>query len=138
MRRSVSRLLAVIAAGALFVGSANAQPTMPPDGENQHAAVTQSLGLVDVTIDYHSPKVHNPASSEDRHGKIWGGLVPYGLVNLGFGTCKECPWRGGANQNTTFTVSQDVKINGQTLPAGAYALFVIPAPKQREVLLYKN
>ena len=65
MRRSVSRLLAVIAAGALFVGSANAQLTMPPDGENQHAAVTQSLGLVDVTIDYHSPKVHNPASGEE-------------------------------------------------------------------------
>ena len=49
------------------VAGAQTSITLPPDGENQHATVTQYLGLVKVTIDYHSPKVHNP-----RGGVILG------------------------------------------------------------------
>ncbi|MGZ7079673.1 MAG: DUF2911 domain-containing protein, partial [Thermoanaerobaculia bacterium] len=103
--------------------------TTPPNGDNQHASVSQSIGLVKITIDYNSPKVHNPFTKEDRRGKIWGTLVPYGpQKTLGYGTCTECPWRVGANQNTTFTVSHDVQIQGQTLKAGTYGLHMIPDP----------
>jgi Protein of unknown function (DUF2911) len=118
--------------------AATAQLTMPPDGANQRASVTQQLGLVKVTIDYSSPKVHNPHNGEDRRGKIWGKLVPYGLVDLGFGTCKECPWRAGANENTVFTVSHDVKIEGKTLPAGSYGLHMIPGENEWTVVFSKN
>ena len=72
--------------------------TAPPSGNNQRAAVTQFIGPVKINIDYSSPRVHNPYTGEDRRGKIWGTLVPYGLFrnNDGYGTCKDCPWRAGA------------------------------------------
>jgi tetratricopeptide (TPR) repeat protein len=80
-----------------------------------------------VTIEYSSPDVTGP-SGEDRTGKIWGQLVPYGMANLGFGTCgDQCPWRAGANENTTFSVSHDVLIEGQPLAAGTYGLHMIPS-----------
>jgi tetratricopeptide (TPR) repeat protein len=112
--------------------------TTPPDGGNQEATVTQGIGLVRVTIHYHSPHVHSP-TGEDRRGKIWGGLVPYGMANLGFGTCgDQCPWRGGANENTTFTTSQDVKVQGQPLPTGSYGLHFIPGREEWTVVFSKN
>jgi tetratricopeptide (TPR) repeat protein len=101
--------------------------TLPPSGANQKASVSQWIGPVEVTITYHSPDVTSP-SGEDRTGKIWGQLVPYGMANLGFGTCgDQCPWRAGANENTTFTVSHDVLIEGEPLGAGTYGLHMIPS-----------
>ena len=121
------------------VAGAQTSITQPPDGENQHATVSQYLGLVKVTIDYHSPKVHNPRGGEDRRGKIYGTLVPYGpQKSLGFGTCTECPWRAGANENTTFTTSNDVLIEGQPLSAGSYGLSMIPGQDEWTVIFSKN
>ena len=110
---------------ALCALAASAQITTPPDGGNQRQTVIQQIGPVKVSIDYSSPHVHSP-QGVDRHGKIWGDLVPYGMANLGFGTCTECPWRGGANENTVFTTSQDIEVEGQKLPAGSYAFFIVP------------
>jgi hypothetical protein len=132
---------AVLAAAVCLAGPATAQQkgiTLPPSGGNQRATVTQQIGLVSVSIDYSSPHVHSP-TGEDRKGKIWGGLVPYGMANLGFGTCGEnCPWRGGANENTVFTVSHDVKIQGQPLPAGTYGLHFLPGPDEWTVIFSRN
>jgi len=129
-------LLAAVA--LLFAGFSSAQTlTLPPDGDNQHATVTQQLGLVTVTIDYHSPDVHAP-DGKDRRGNIWGKLVPYGTTDEAFGTCSQCPWRAGANENTTFTVSHDVKIEGQPLPAGSYGLHMIAGPEEWTLIFSKN
>lgn len=129
--------LAVVALAALPAFSQAV--TSPPSGNNQHASVTQSLGLVKVTIDYNSPRVHNPYTNEDRRGKIWGKLVPYGLAkNDEYGTCKECPWRVGANENTVFTVSHDVKVEGQPLAAGSYGLFMIPEENADWTLIFSK
>jgi hypothetical protein len=98
--------------------------SLPPSGGNQKASVSQFLGLVEVTIAYSSPDVTGP-QGEDRRGKIWGQLVPYGMNNLGFGTATESPWRAGANENTVFSVSHDVLIEGKKLPAGRYGLHMI-------------
>lgn len=131
----------LLAAIALLIGGlASAQTlTLPPDGDNQRATVTQQIGIVTVTIDYHSPDVHAP-NGQDRRGNIWGKLVPYGMTDEAFGTCTQCPWRAGANENTTFTVSHDVKIEGQPLPAGSYGLHMIAAPSPEEwtVIFSKN
>jgi tetratricopeptide (TPR) repeat protein len=110
---------------ALCALAASAQITTPPSGGNQRQTVIQQIGPVKVSVDYSSPHVHSP-QGVDRHGKIWGDLVPYGMVNLGFGTCTECPWRAGANENTVFTTSQNIEVEGQKLPAGSYALFILP------------
>ncbi|MEQ1831839.1 MAG: DUF2911 domain-containing protein [Candidatus Eisenbacteria bacterium] len=109
----------------------------PPDGDNQHAQVSQWIGLVQVTVDYHSPDVHGP-DGRDRTGHIWGELVPYGLTDLGFRDCKECPWRAGANENTTVSFSHDVKIEGQPLAAGTYGLHMIPGKESWTIIFSRN
>lgn len=99
--------------------------TAPPNGNNQKSSVTQWIGLASVTITYHGPDVHGPAG-EDRKGHIWGELVHYGMKDPdGFGTSLASPWRAGANEITTVTVSHDVKINGKDLKAGTYGLFLL-------------
>jgi len=86
--------------------------------QSQSAKVTQTIGITDITINYHRPLVNNR--------KIWGGLVPYGEV-----------WRAGANQNTTITFANDVAINGQPLAAGTYGLHMIPTEGDWTVIFSK-
>ena len=141
MIRHPFRLLACATLVAALAGPAAAQYrsiTIPPSGGNQRATATQQIGMVKVSIDYSSPHVHSP-SGEDRKGKIWGALVPYGMAKQIFGTCgDQCPWRGGANENTVFTTSHDIKVQGQPLPAGAYGLHFIPGPDEWTVIFSKN
>ncbi|MFN7942771.1 MAG: DUF2911 domain-containing protein [Thermoanaerobaculia bacterium] len=112
--------------------------TLPPDGDNERSTTTQQIGLVNVTVDYHSPDVHAPDGS-DRRGKIWGDLVAWGMHQEAFGTCgSDCPWRGGANENTTLEVNYDVKVQGQPLPAGRYGLHFIPGKDEWTVVFSKN
>lgn len=97
--------------------------TTPPSGANQKSKVTQFIGPVEVSIAYSSPDVHLP-NGEDRTGKIWGEVAHFGFIDQGFGSSKAAPWRAGANENTLFTVSHDVKIEGKELKAGTYGLFL--------------
>lgn len=137
MKRSFALTL-LAAAVALPAAAQFSGVTLPPDGDNQKSSVTQHIGLVKLTIDYSSPDVHAPDGT-DRAGKIWGELVPYGMANLGFGTCgDQCPWRGGANENTVFTTSHDVQVQGKPLPAGSYGLHFIPGPDEWTVIFSRN
>ncbi len=124
-----------------LAGSAAAQfsgISLPPGGANQKSEVSQWIGPVKATITYNSPDVTSPAG-DDRTGKIWGALVPYGMANLGFGTCgDQCPWRAGANENSVFTVSHDVKIEGQPLAAGSYGLHMIPGEEEWTIIFSNN
>ena len=54
---------------------------------------------------------------------IFGQLVPYGEV-----------WRTGANEATVFATSQNLRIDGQSLPAGTYTLWTVPGERQWKVL----
>ena len=138
MKRISALSLLMAAALTLPAAAQFSGVTMPPDGDNQKSSVTQRVGLVTLTIDYSSPDVHAPDGT-DRAGKIWGELVPYGMANLGFGTCgDQCPWRGGANENTVFTTSHDVQIQGQPLPAGSYGLHFLPGADEWTVIFSKN
>lgn len=111
--------------------------SLPPSGDNQKCSISQWIGLVTVTITYNSPDVTGP-SGEDRTGKIWGGVVPYGLVDNNFGTAKKMPWRAGANENTTITFSHDVKIENRDISAGTYGLHMIPGKEKWIIILSKN
>lgn len=141
MARHPFRLATFLAATVLAAAPAFAQPgvTLPPNGENQLSSVTQGIGLVRVSVTYNSPDVHG-STGEDRRGKIWGELVPYGLSNLGpLGVCgDDCPWRGGANENTVFTTTHDVKVQGQPLPAGSYGVHFIPGREEWTVIFSKT
>ena len=127
------RLLQVAAALLSLVTGTSALSaqalTAPPGGGNQRSVVTQYMGMVAVTIEYNSPDVTSPAG-EDRTGKIWGQLVPWGIApnqfDPGFGTAEAMPWRAGSNEATTITFSHDVEVEGEPLAAGTYALFMAP------------
>jgi tetratricopeptide (TPR) repeat protein len=117
-----------------------AQLTLPPSGNNQHTEITQHMGIVSVTVNYNSPNVHDD-KGEDRRGKIWGKLVPYGYNNLYFGMSSEdnpSPWRAGANENTTIEFSHDVVIEGRKVDAGKYGVFMVPEKEGEWQLLLSN
>ena len=143
MRCSVSLRFALV--GLLVVsttGMLAAQAlTAPPGGGNQRAVVTQYMGLVSVTIDYNAPDVTSP-QGQDRTGRIWGQLVPWGIAPNPFypqfGTAETMPWRAGSNQATKITFSHDVEVEGTAVPAGTYALFMAPGEEEWTVILNKN
>ncbi len=83
------------------------------------ATAASTIKGVSVEIKYSQPSV--------KGRKIWGGLVSYDQV-----------WRTGANEATTFEVSQDVKIEGKTLPKGKYALFTIPGKNKWTLIFNKK
>ncbi len=77
------------------------------------------VGDTKIVIDYSQPSV--------KGRQIYGELVPYNEV-----------WRAGANEATTFEVDKDVSIEGQTLPAGKYALFAIPGEEEWTIIFNKT
>jgi len=83
------------------------------------ATVIQFVGVTEVKIDYSSPGV--------KGRKIWGELVPFGEI-----------WRTGANEATTITFSDAVKINGNELPAGTYGIHTIPNENEWEFIFSKD
>src|SRR5580704_2435583 len=96
------------------------------------AAVSEQIGITDVTISYSRPAVNG------REGKIWGDLVPYGFVDYHYGTSKAAPWRAGANENTTIEFSSDVMVEGQPLAAGKYGFFIAYDPSECTLIFSRN
>lgn len=118
-------------------GQVKSELSMPPAGRNERAEVSQWIGLVKITIDYHSPNVHG-GGGKDRAGHIWGEFIPYGFFDEGFGPSRSTPWRAGANESTTVTVSHDVKVEGKDLKAGTYALFLTLAKDGPWMWIFSN
>ncbi len=83
------------------------------------AEIGQKVGLTDVKVAYSRPSV--------KGRKIFGTLVPYGEV-----------WRTGANASTKVTFSNEVNLEGKSVPAGTYALYTIPNKKEWTIILSKN
>jgi len=109
----------LVAAAVLAVAaSALAQSPIRLPEPSPAAEAGQTVGVTDIAIHYHRPAVNKRT--------IWGGLVPYNEL-----------WRAGANENTTISFSTPVRVEGQTLPAGTYGLFMIPTPAQWTIVLSK-
>ncbi len=97
---------------------------------SQMAKVSQRIGITDVAIIYSRPSVNER--------EIWGQLVPYGMNNLGFGTATESPWRAGANENTIFKTTHNIKIGGKELSAGKYGLHMVINEDNTAKVLFTN
>ena len=78
-----------------------------------------NIGNVHVHIEYHAPSV--------RGRQVFGGLVAYDEV-----------WVTGAHSATSIDFSGDVKLNGQTVEKGKYALFTIPGEDQWTIIINRN
>jgi tetratricopeptide (TPR) repeat protein len=83
------------------------------------AITTQKVGLTDFTVTYSRP------SAKGR--KVFGDVVPMDKI-----------WRTGANMATIFKADSDFIIDGQTVPAGEYALFAIPGASEWTMILSKT
>jgi hypothetical protein len=118
MRKSILICLVLLAALPLAAQQQTA-PQLRLPRPSQKASVTQTIGLTDMTITYSRPGVKGRV--------IWGGLVPYDKV-----------WRTGANEATTISFSDDVMINGQPLPKGAYSLHTIPGRDSWTIIFNKT
>ena len=109
-----SLLLLLIA----FFGTAEAQnlkvPTLSPFSE-----IKQEVGLTEITLSYARP------SAKGR--TVMGTLVPFDEI-----------WRTGANASTKLTFTEDVKIGGNALPAGIYALYTIPGEREWTIIIHKK
>ncbi|HYW35206.1 MAG TPA: DUF2911 domain-containing protein [Balneolaceae bacterium] len=91
----------------------NSKPRVSPN-----ATISQTIGTTVITLHYGRPGV--------KGRKIFGGLVPYNKV-----------WRAGANEATAINFSKDVKVQGQSLKAGWYSLFMIPG-KQEWTIIFNS
>ena len=124
------KLTKLILVPVLFIAVNISAQNLPQVQASPHAKVMQEIGLSEIAIDYNRPAV--------KGREVWGGLVPYGMTNLGFGTAKESPWRAGANENTTISFTDDVKINDRLLPAGTYGLHMIPTEEDWTIIFSKT
>ncbi len=111
---------ALVVLGSVFATTLLAQaPKVDFPQASPTATLKQHVGLTDIEINYSRPSV--------KGRKIFGDLVPFGEV-----------WRTGANSSTKISFSTDVKLNGNAIPAGKYALFTIPGENEWTIILSKN
>lgn len=101
-----------------------------PRAPSPAAEVSQTIGISKVTIKYSRPAV--------KEREVYGILAYYGYKNLGFGTSEAAPWRAGANENTTITFSHDATVEGQSIPAGTYGLFIAPEKDGKAEVIFST
>lgn len=118
--RSLPVLLVVLLmlSAGLLAAPAHAQEVVPaPDPRPSPmylARVTLDDGTY-VKVHYSSPRM--------RGRTIFGDLVPYGEV-----------WRTAANEGSEITLTDDLLVAGERLPAGTYTLFTVPGEQTWQVM----
>lgn len=122
MKFILTILLGSLLMGVQLQAQEAGKPMFSKKKSTRKSPMAQASKKIDETltvdIQYGSPAV--------KGRKIWGDLVPFNEV-----------WRTGANEATTFEVSQDVLIEGQKLEAGRYSLFTIPSEGKWTVIFNK-
>ena len=93
--------------------AAKQPPASPP------AKASVMVAGASIAIDYSAPSM--------RGRKIFGGLVPYGVV-----------WRTGANAATTLKTSANLKIGSLLVPAGTYTLYTMPGAEAWKLIVNKQ
>jgi hypothetical protein len=114
----MKKLVVASAMMLCLTGMVNAQALKTP-APSTTQTIKQEFGLGSVELTYSRP------SAKGR--VVMGDLVPYGKV-----------WRTGANNATTITFSDDVKIGGKDIKAGKYGLLSIPDAKEWTLILTKD
>ena len=132
MKRVYISTLFIVAASLLLALPSSTQAQDDEVRKSLKASVTQRLGVdTDITFDFSRPEV--------KGRKIWGDLVPYGMnPGIKYSDNKSFPWRAGANENTTITFNNDIKVEGKKLPAGKYGVHMIPSETEWIVIFNKK
>jgi hypothetical protein len=119
----MKKLLSLVLLSSVLITSLNAcaQQEDKSKRPSPPAKVTQTISSgATVSIDYSQPSLKGRTIGKDvepMNGKVW---------------------RAGANEATVFETNKDVKVEGQTLPAGKYALFMIANPDEWTIIFNKK
>lgn len=129
----MKKILSIFVATLLLPMASYSQMDIPANGFNPRATISEEVGITSITIRYSRPGV------KGREGKIWGGVVGHGFGNYSFLTgSMTSPWRAGANLATTIEFEHDVKVEGQDLSAGTYALFMAIGMEKTTLIFSKQ
>jgi tetratricopeptide (TPR) repeat protein len=128
--RSSFTILASLAICLFISFPVIAQQNLPFIRVSPQAKVVQNISFATVEINYSRPGV--------KGREVYGQLVPYGLSPNAFGNGKPMPWRAGANENTTISLSHDSEIEGNPLPAGTYSLHMVVQEEEWTIIFNKD
>jgi hypothetical protein len=117
MLKSLVRWFVIAVSSSLVAQSALSQLETPQPSPK--GSFEQKVGVMNVSVSYSRPGI--------KGRKIFGGLVPYGQE-----------WRTGANDPTTISFSDPVKLEGHDVPAGTYSLYTIPGEQEWAVIINKK
>lgn len=102
-----------------IAGATTLQAQLKVPAPSPSSTLKQAVGLSDITVEYSRPGAKGRV--------IYGDVVPFGKV-----------WRTGANSATKVTFGEDVKVEGNAVAAGTYALYTVPNKDSWEIMLYKD
>lgn len=106
MTRSTLFLLAAL---LLPLSGLRGQDAPEPIPLSQFGKVTQRLGTTEISVEYRRPVA--------RGRDLFGALVPFGQE-----------WTPAADSAALLTVSDDVTLAGEPVPAGSYSIWIVPRP----------
>jgi hypothetical protein len=115
--------LPTLLAAAALAGAAFAAPPLLADlklpQKSPAEKISHDIGTTTITLAYHRPGV--------RGRTVWGDLVPF-----------DRPWRLGANEVTSLTLTHPARISGRDVPAGKWALLAIPGTQKWTLILNRD
>jgi tetratricopeptide (TPR) repeat protein len=118
MKKTIKFLSIALITLAVFSCTASAQQLKVP-APSPLQTLKQAFALSDITIEYSRPGV--------KKRVIFGDVVPFGKT-----------WRTGANASTKITFGEDVKLEGNAVTAGIYAIYTVPNKDSWDIMLYKD
>ena len=101
--------------GVSVAGVAGAQTIR----KSQTGTVTQRIGPAQVSVTYTRPVA--------RGRTLFGGIVAWGRI-----------WNPGADSATMIALSQPMTLNGETLAAGEYSMWAIPAETEPWTVIFSK
>ena len=119
MRKFIVACVVVVLGIAVSTTLAQAQKRTP---DKLSPAASANCAFPDgktINTSYSSPRL--------RGRKMIGGVNPYGK-----------PWRVGAQEATTFQTTANLEVDGKSVPAGNYTIFVIPNPDRWTLIISKK
>lgn len=115
----MKKQLHAFAAALLLAGSSISAQGLKVPAPSPLQTIKQAFALTDVSIEYSRPGAKGRV--------VFGDLVPFGKI-----------WRTGANGATKIMFGEDVKVEGQAIASGTYAVYSIPNKDSWEIMFYKD
>ena len=120
-KTTLALMTSLLLLGTWLSSTAVEAQDLHPSRRSSPAGIARTLvGDTYIKVVYNRPYKRgrdNIFGTEDS-----GALVPFGKI-----------WRTGANEATEITLTGDLRIGDQNLPAGTYSIFTVPGPEEWSV-----